>query len=231
MTISERLSDIREKIARAEERSGRVRGSVDLMAVSKFHGREEVLEALECGQTLFGENRVQEAVEKFSSIPRFRERGALHLIGSLQRNKVKSILPHVDCIQSVDRIELLEEILKHASSGTGMPNLLFEYHTGEESKAGFSNTDSLWRTLDLLVNSSYSTQCKGLMTMAPYTNDARVISSSFRTLATLRLECQKRYPDLDFSVLSMGMSNDYEIAIEEGSTLVRIGTAIFGERA
>lgn len=231
MTIKERLSAIREKIALAEERSGRAKGSVDLMAVSKFHGRDEVLEALECGQTLYGENRVQEAIEKFSTIPQFRERGTLHLIGSLQRNKVKNILPHVDCIQSIDRIELLEEILKHASAGKSMPDLLFEYHTGEESKAGFSNTDSLWRSIDLLMESPFSTHCKGLMTMAPFTKDVNVIAFSFRTLANVRLECQKRYPDLDFSVLSMGMSNDYEIAIEEGSTLVRIGTAIFGERA
>jgi pyridoxal phosphate enzyme (YggS family) len=199
------------------------------MAVSKFHPAESVLEAIRAGQRLFGENRVQEATEKFVRVKKIQPDVELHLIGSLQRNKVSKIIEIASCIQSVDRAELLAEIERQGAVRNTVTSVLFEYHTGEESKAGYADRDSLFRSIDLLPEMPH-VRCSGLMTMAPFTEDQAAVKASFRSLAALQGECQRRYPSLDFSTLSMGMSSDYGIAIEEGSTLVRIGTAIFGER-
>jgi len=220
---------IRERIALAETRSGRAPGSARLMAVSKFHPGEAVLEAVAAGQTLFGENRVQEADSKFPSIIASRPDVELHLIGSLQRNKVSKIVRIASCIQSVDREDLLAEIAGQSAAIGRTIDILFEFHTAEDSKSGYAEKDALFRSLDLL-ESMPSVRCRGLMTMAPFTDDRNAVRASFKKLAALRSECASRYPSLDFSVLSMGMSADFEIAIEEGSTLVRVGTAIFGER-
>lgn len=230
MSIADNLLRIRERIAEAELRAGRSAGSVRLMAVSKFHPAESVREALDAGQTLFGENRVQEAVEKFDPIMRDRPDTVLHLIGTLQRNKVAKIIPFASCLQSVDRLDLLVEIERQAALRARVIDVLFEYHTGEASKSGYADRDNLFRSIDLLSGMSH-VRCSGLMTMAPFTDDRAAIRESFRALAALQRECATRYPALDFSMLSMGMSHDFEIAIEEGSTLVRVGTAIFGERA
>lgn len=229
MSVAENLQRIREKIADAERRAGRASGSVRLMAVSKFHPASAVLEAIGAGQVLFGENRVQEAQDKFPPILEAHPETELHLIGSLQRNKAGKILKIATCIESVDRAELLLEIGKQVSASGKKTEILFECHTGEESKAGYLDRDELLRSIDLLASMPLVV-CRGLMTMAPFTQDRDSIRASFRTLAALRDECARRYPDIDFSVLSMGMSSDFDIAIEEGSTLVRVGTAIFGER-
>jgi len=229
MSIADNLERMRERIAEAELRSGRKAGSVSLMAVSKFHPAEEVIEALKAGQTLFGENRVQEATEKFGAILGEHSEAHLHLIGSLQRNKVAKIAAIASCIQSVDRAELLAEIERQAALLGREIGVLFEIHTGEDSKAGYADRDELFRSIDLLDTMTH-VRCGGLMTMAPFTSDTDAVRSSFRSLVRLQEECGSRYPSLDFSVLSMGMSADFEIAIAEGSTLVRIGTAIFGER-
>ncbi len=230
MSVRDNLASVRERIAGAARNSGRDTSSVRLMAVSKFHPADAVIEAMDAGQTLFGENRVQEATEKFAAIRALGREPELHIIGQLQRNKVSKIVGVASCVQSVDRPELLEEIARQAASKNLVMEVLFEFHTGEESKAGYADADSLFRSIDLLERMP-TVRCKGLMTMAPFTDDKNAVRSSFRTLAKLREECAKRYPNLDFSVLSMGMSGDYGIAIEEGSTLVRVGTAIFGERA
>ena len=156
--------------------------SVRLVAVSKFHPAESVEEAFRAGQVLFGENRVQEAAAKFDEL---RSRGIepeLHIIGSLQRNKVKEAVRIASCIQSVDRMELLSEIEKRCVQLGKAVDVLLEIKTGEETKSGFTY----------------------------------LMAAEF--------------PGLDFGELSMGMSGDYRIAVEEGSTMVRIGTAIFGER-
>lgn len=230
MSIPENLRRVMESVRDAELKAGREPHSVQLLAVSKFNPKESVEKAVEAGQLLFGENRVQEACGKFealkASVPQIR----LHMIGSLQRNKVKQLLPIVECVQSVDRLELLVEIEKRAAELGKTLDILLEFHTGEESKAGFPDTDTLFRALDYFPNLSHIT-CRGLMTMAPWSSDAQTVRSSFKTLANLRETCISRYPGMDFSVLSMGMSGDYRIAIEEGSTLVRIGTAIFGDRS
>ena len=230
MSIATNLVRIREAIAEAEHRSGREKDSVRLMAVSKFHPAEAVREAIGAGQLLFGENRVQEATGKFSPILESSPGVELHLIGSLQRNKVKEIVRLASCIQSVDRSELLLEINRQAQEAGRTVRILFEYLTGEDTKSGYVSADELFRSLDLLDGLA-SVRCAGLMTVAPFTADRETVRKSFGTLRTLRDECVRRYPELDFSELSMGMSGDFDIAIEEGSTLVRVGTAIFGERA
>lgn len=230
MTVLDNLNRVLDSIREAEIASGRPVGSVSLMAVSKFNPPESIIEALEAGQILFGENRVQEAREKFPALIEKRPDIRLHMIGSLQRNKVRQILPLIECVQSVDREELLSEIGKRAEELGKTVEVLFEMHTGEESKAGYPDKDSLFASIDLLRDLPY-VRCRGLMTMAPWTGVEREIRGSFRSLRELRDDCETRYPNLDFSVLSMGMSGDYSIAIEEGSTLVRVGTAIFGARS
>lgn len=229
MSVSSNIERVREKIHAAEIRTGRATGSVRLMAVSKFHSAESVSQAIGAGLTLFGENRVQEACTKFPEIVALHPETEIHLIGTLQRNKVKPAVSLVSCIQSVDRAELLAEIEKHASALNRTVSVLFEYHTGEESKSGYTNRDSLFRSIDLLADFPHI-HCSGLMTIAPFTSDRNRIRESFNTLVALQKECKRSYPLLSFDELSMGMSSDFEIAIEEGSTLVRIGSAIFGER-
>lgn len=229
MSIRKNLERIRELIRDSELKTGRPDNSVTLVAVSKFHPVTAVIEAVEAGQFVFGENRVQEALDKFPQILSQHPQVELHLIGSLQRNKVAKVLPVSSCIQSVDRIDLLLEIGKRAVLIGKNMTVLFEMHTGEESKAGFLSVDDLFRALDTLREYP-NVHCAGLMTMAPFTDNDREIRASFRKLKQIQETCIRAYPQLDFSVLSMGMSNDYRIAIEEGSTMVRIGTAIFGER-
>ncbi len=238
MSVSENLQRIRREIDETCARCGRPSGSVQLLAVSKFHPQEAVLEAIAAGQTCFGENRVQESVEKFPAVLADHPDVSLHLIGSLQRNKVKNIVPYASCIQSVDRYELAQEIIKQRrkllDAGVKMPaslRLLFEVHTGEESKSGFTDTAELQRTIELCRDAADAgIVCAGFMTMAPNTDDESLIRNSFRSLRQLSEQLRTSYPDLPLNELSMGMSGDFTIAIEEGSTMVRIGTAIFGQR-
>lgn len=229
MSIASNIESVREKILEAELRAGREANTVRLMAVSKFNPSLSIVEALNAGLCLFGENRVQEACEKFPGIIAKNPETELHLIGSLQRNKVRSIVPIVTCIQSVDRLELLSEIEKHARALNRNIQVLFEFHTGEESKSGYTDIDSLFRSIDSFENMTH-VRSAGLMTMAPFTSDEHAIRESFKLLMKVRSECSRRYPACSFDELSMGMSADFEIAIEEGSTLVRVGRAIFGER-
>ena len=226
-----RIEDILEKISLACDKSARTPSDVKLMAVSKFHPVEEILQAYDCGLKLYGENRVQEACSKFSEILQIKPDVDLHLIGSLQRNKVKNIIPICSCIQSLDRIELAQEIQKQCEKIGKKINVLFEIHTGEDSKSGYQNIDDVKKTLDYILSLENSFLVPtGFMTMAPFTNNESDIRNSFVTLRNLRDKIQSEYSDFNFSELSMGMSQDYQFAIEEGSTLVRIGTAIFGER-
>jgi PLP dependent protein len=229
MSVAGNLEKTIEDIRRAEHSAGRREGTVKLLAVSKFHPADSVIEAIGCGQTMFGENRVQEASEKFPGILASNPEIAVHLIGNLQRNKAKAAVSLFSCIQSIDRAEILREVGLRAEQAGRTIEVLFEFHTGEDSKAGYLSEDTLFKSIDMLRDLT-SLRCRGLMTMAPFTDDEGAIRKSFRSLASLRERCAARYPSLDFSELSMGMSSDYRIAIEEGSTMVRIGTAIFGER-
>lgn len=230
MSIKENIEVIKTKIEKAAINCGRSADSVKLMAVSKFHPAESVIEALSAGQILFGENRVQEAGEKFPAILEQYPQTQLHMIGQLQSNKVKNAVKIAECIQSVDRKELLDEIEKQCSKIQKTIKILFEVHTGEESKSGFKSIDALKETIDLFEkNYQHIIPC-GFMTMAPFTDDETLIHKSFASLRELSEKLKTEYPALPFTELSMGMSGDFEIAVQEGSTLVRVGTAIFGER-
>lgn len=228
--ISSRLQRVLDSIREAEARAGRPSGSVDLVAVSKFHPAEAVLEAVAAGQLLFGENRVQEAVEKFRRVWLSAPQSSLHIIGSLQRNKVRKAVGCASCIQSVDRIELLEEIEKQAANLDKKIQVLFEFRTGEDSKSGFTSLDSLLPAVEYAESAAHVVP-RGFMTMAPLTENQLEIAAAFRRLAEVQRQVAGRFPGLDLRELSMGMSNDFAIAIAEGSTMVRVGTAIFGERS
>jgi pyridoxal phosphate enzyme (YggS family) len=225
MSIADNIRRLEERIGEACLRSGRDPSLVRLMGVSKFHGPSAVEEARAAGLRLFGENRVQEAAEKFSPHPGTE----LHLIGSLQRNKAKAAAALFDCVQSVDREPLIRELAGHCAGREKPLGILLELRTGEESKSGFPDEDSLYRAAELL-ESSPGLLPLGLMTMAPFTEDRERIRAAFRALAKAGEGLRARFPRRDWSTLSMGMSGDFEIAIEEGSTLLRIGTLIFGER-
>ena len=229
--IKSNLLQINEKIRNAEVKSGRTENSVKLMAVSKFHPVEEIQTAINCGQFLFGENRVQEASEKFPLLLENNPNTNLHMIGVMQSNKVKNAIKLASCIQSVDRIDLLNEIEKQCAKIEKKIDILFEIHTGEETKSGFECFEDVEKVLDLFLENKYPhINPKGFMTMAPFTEDKSLIHKSFETVFNLSEKLKQKYPSFDLSELSMGMSGDFEIAIEHGSTLVRVGTAIFGER-
>ena len=252
LDIAGKIEQLEEKIEAACRRAGRKRQEIRLMAVSKFQPPETIEEVLKTGIRLFGESRVQEGIAKFQTIRENRDHSGIkddsevHLIGSLQRNKAKTAAAFYDCIQSVDRDSLIGEL---GALTTGRENplmILLELHTAEESKAGYPDRDSLFSAAEKLF-AFPGLRPGGLMTMAPFTDDKDLIRKSFRELAAARDELEKRFPIKHspamhpsagtagqdaggWSCLSMGMTADYEIAIEEGSTLIRIGTAIFGER-
>ena len=230
-SVKQNLEVIRNRISEAEKKSGRTPGSVKLMAVSKFHPSEAVVEAFEAGQLLFGENRVQEASAKFPPLIEQYPNINVHMIGQLQSNKVKKAVEFASCIQSVDRLDLLKEIEKQCAKINRTINILFEIHTGEESKSGYTSEAELRESIEACAKGEFPhiIPC-GFMTMAPFTDDEILVRKSFIALRELSEKLQDEYKELSLTELSMGMSGDFEIAIEEGSTLVRVGTAIFGER-
>ena len=239
--IAGKIEELEERITAACLRSGRKRGDIEVMGVTKFQSLKAAEEALKAGIRLFGESRVQEAVEKFSphdnispsgifSTPETRKKGGieLHLIGPLQRNKAKKAAGFFDCIQSADRDSLIEE-LGLLTRGREKPlMILLEVLTGEENKAGFRSRDELYRAAERAL-SFPGIKPAGLMTIAPNTRDEALLRRAFRELHRAREELKKRFLG-DWPCLSMGMTGDFEIAIEEGSTMIRIGSAIFGEQ-
>ena len=232
MSVAGNIQNIEERIASACLRSGRKRDEITLMGVTKFQPLPVIEEAYNTGIRFFGESRVSEAAEKFAKFSDKFPDAALHMVGSLQRNKVKQAVSLFDCIQSLDREELAKELAKHAVDGGCMVKpvqILLEFRTGEDSKNGFTGMNELFRTVEL-VQGFPLLNIRGLMTMAPFTSDELPVRAAFRKLMNVRQELDRRFPESDWSCLSMGMSGDFEIAVEEGSTLLRIGTAIFGER-
>ena len=228
MTMQTRLDTILMKMENAADASGRKLSDIQLMAVSKTHSYEEILQLYACSQLLFGENRVQEVQDKFT-----HEKPVdmnLHLIGHLQSNKVKKILSLVDSIDSVDSLKLAKLISDSSLDlGKRMP-ILVQYNTSEEaSKSGFETEDDLYHALDAM-STLQGISIKGLMTIGPLEGGERETQSAFAKLKELQGSCIERYPHFDFSTLSMGMSGDFPLAIREGSTMVRVGTALFGER-
>ena len=221
------LEVVKKSVEEASAKANR-KGEVVLMAVSKTHPYEAILECYNLGQRLFGENRVQEVIEKFPPLEKRPEGMFLALIGHLQKNKVKKIVPFVNRIDSVDSEELLALIDKTAASLAITMDVLFEFNSsGEEQKSGFRSAEELLNVVSHLSLYPHIRLC-GIMTVGPLGGDEEKNRAAFRETKELFDKVKESVPSC--TILSMGMSGDYKIAIEEGSTEVRIGTAIFGER-
>ncbi len=224
-TIAENLAAIRDRIDTAALRAGRDPSAVELVAVSKTHPAEKIREAAEEGQVLFGENRVQEALVKIPALP---GRLRWHLIGHLQSNKVRKALPLFELIHGVDSAELARDIDRIGGELGLHPRVLLEVNvSGEGSKHGFE-PEVLERELDGLL-SLPRVQVEGFMTMAPLAPEAEASRPFFAALRELRDRLAVR-AGIPLPILSMGMSGDFEVAVEEGATLVRVGSSIFGSR-
>jgi len=223
--IAENLARLKDRIAKKCENVGRNTNEIRLIAVSKYFGTDAILEANKLGVNDFGENRAQELMLKFEKIG---NKVIWHFIGTLQKNKVKYAVKAAEYIHSVDSIELLEEINKRASSLNKVQKILLEVKTSfEESKSGLTNEEEIFKIAEQAKNYS-SINLIGLMTIAPLTDDEKLIRKSFRDLRLLKEKMNNA--GINITELSMGMTSDFEIAIEEGSTMLRIGSAIFGER-
>ncbi|MGD9745110.1 MAG: YggS family pyridoxal phosphate-dependent enzyme [Verrucomicrobiales bacterium] len=223
--IAERLQSVRAQVAAAAERVGRAPDGVRLVAVSKNHSVEAVAEAAAAGQVLFGENRVQEAAGKVSALPDHLD---WHLIGHLQMNKVRKALPLFRMIESVDSAELAHAIDRIAEElGLIVPVLLQVNAAEDPAKYGFT-AESVRETLPGLLRLP-RLQIRGLMTIPAFTEDAEGARPAFSRLRELR-DALEHEQGIRLPELSMGMSHDFPVAIAEGATLVRVGTAIFGER-
>ena len=226
MSIADNLAHLHEQITEACRRAGRSENDVALMAVSKIHPVEMILEAYAGGQRLFGENRVQEFQEKSPRVKDLSE-ARFHLIGPLQSNKTSKAAELFDAIDAVDSLKIAQR-LNTAAAGLGkkLPVLIEVKLSHEESKHGLAPAElpGLLAAMDELE----SIETVGLMTVPPWSEDAEAARPYFRELRRLRDESVGRFPRV--TQLSMGMSNDFTVAIEEGSTCVRVGTALFGRR-
>lgn len=225
MDLAENLSVVRQRIAAACARAGREPGSVTLIAVTKGQAPEAVCEAARLGLGVFGENRVQEAKAKIPVCP---GRLRWHLIGHLQTNKCRDAVELFEMVQSVDSLHLAEEIAKRAEQGgKTMPILLEVNAVGEASKSGY-RAEQLLGELEQ-INGLRRLEIQGLMTVPPWALDPEKVRPVFRQMRELKGRCEQVL-GAPLPHLSMGMTGDFEVAIEEGATMVRIGTALFGER-
>lgn len=226
MSIRDNLEMVKERIAKAALSKGRDPSDILLVAVSKTVEPERILEAVEAGVTDLGENRVQEARDKIETLGRIAR---WHLIGTLQKNKAKYAVRLFDMIQSLDSVSLAQELEKRAAKEEKQMEVLVEVKTSfEETKYG---VDPAY--LEDLVREVLQKEhlvFKGLMTIAPYADDPELARPYFRQLKVLKDQLEEKLGIL-VEHLSMGMSNDFEVAIQEGATMVRIGTAIFGPRS
>lgn len=225
-SIADNLERVRAEIAQAAVKSGRSADDVDLVAISKTHDAEKVREAVEAGQTLFGESRVQEARIKIPELP---SNLRWHFVGHLQKNKIRHALPLFELIHSVDSLGLAQEINRIAEEDGLHPRVLLEVNVaGEGSKFGFAPEKLRTELESLLALSRLS--ILGLMTIPPIAEEAEASRKYFVQLRELRDQLQTEF-HVDLAQLSVGMTQDYAVAVEEGATLVRVGTAIFGERS
>jgi uncharacterized pyridoxal phosphate-containing UPF0001 family protein len=258
-SIATRLAAIQERIAAAARRAGRPAEEITLVGVTKTQPADAVAEALAAGLAHFGENRVQEGEDKIAALAAERPRVTWHLIGHLQRNKAKKAAGLFDLIHSVDSLRLAEALDRGWGMGDGgwgaetaemisnphpltpnpLPILLQVNVSGEESKEGFALAG--WEQQPAMLEAFLAEveallalphlRVRGLMTIAPWGADPEQARPTFRAARRLRDALAQRFPQADWSALSMGMTDDFEVAIEEGATIVRVGRAIFGERA
>ncbi len=224
MTIAENYSRVVERVRAAEKRSGRPEGAVTIVGVSKTVGRAEVDLAYAAGLRDFGENRVQDALEKFD--PALPSDARLHLIGYLQSNKARDAVGLFDIVHSVDRESVIKALEKRAEQADKTIDVLIQVNiAGEEQKHGCS-PENVKRLVEVLSDASHL-RITGLMTIAPLVETAEETRSVFSGLRELRDRLAAANSELDLRELSMGMTNDFEVAIEEGATLVRVGRAVF----
>ena len=224
-SIAENLERVREQIANAAANSGRSADEVELVAITKTHPAEKVREAVGAGQTLFGESRVQEARAK---IPELSSNLRWHFVGHLQKNKVRQALPLFEMIHSVDSLALAQDINRIAEEEGSFPRVLLEVNVaGEGSKFGFA-PDDLREQMEALLGLS-RLSIEGLMCIPPLAVEEEDSREFFVQVRELRDSLEKEF-NMKLTQLSMGMTQDFPIGIDEGATLVRVGTAIFGER-
>jgi pyridoxal phosphate enzyme (YggS family) len=225
-SIAENLERVREQIARAVANSGRSAEEVELVAISKTHPADKVREAIEAGQTLFGESRVQEARVKIPELP---SNVRWHFVGHLQKNKVRQALPLFETIHSVDSLALAQDVNRIAEEEGMYPRVLLEVNVaGEGSKFGFA-PDKLREQMEALLE-LVRLSIEGLMCIPPLAVESEDSRKFFVQVRELRDSLEKQF-NVKLPQLSMGMTQDFPIAIDEGATLVRVGTAIFGERS
>lgn len=225
--VAENLQAVEEKISAACQRAGRRREEVTLVAVSKTKPESMVTEAYNAGQRDFGENKVQELIRKRDSLP---EDIRWHLIGHLQTNKVRTVVDKACLIHSVDSLHLAEAISKEAGKKNCTVSVLVEVNVaGEDTKFGTTPEDTIRLVEDIAALPNL--KIEGLMTIAPFVDDPEENRPIFSKLKQLSVDiAAKNVNNVSMCVLSMGMTNDYEVAIEEGSTMIRVGTGIFGKR-
>ncbi len=223
--VEHNLQRVKMRIRQAAEQAGRDPKSVRLVAVSKTFPAEDIMYAYRCGQRVFGENRVVELEEKYKTLPDDIE---WHLIGHLQSNKAARALQYADVIHSIDSMKLVKRLNRLAQGDAVRPKILLEFNISrEESKSGASI--EIAPELTAAAVAATNLEVVGLMTMAPFGADTTALRRVFSGLRQLRDKLEQEY-DIKLPELSMGMSSDFEIAVEEGATLVRVGSAIFGHR-
>lgn len=223
--VAENLNRVRSEIAAAAQKSGRIGADIELVAISKTHEAEKVRAAFDAGQQIFGESRVQEARAKIPLLP---SAARWHFVGRLQKNKVRHALPLFELFHSVDSLELARDMNRIAEEEGLHPRVLLEVNVaGEGSKIGFA-PDSLRSQMEALLELPRLV-IEGLMTIPPLAPEAETSRKYFVALRELRNQFAAQF-EVELPQLSMGMSGDFAVAIEEGATLVRVGTAIFGKR-
>jgi PLP dependent protein len=236
--LQSRIAAVQERIAAAARRAGRDPAEVTLVAVSKTHAPEEVAAAYAAGLRVFGENRVEEAAPKVAAVAALLDRPSSvvngpsssvewHMVGHLQSRKAEDALPWASMVHSVDTVKLAQRLSRFVTAEK-LPILLEVNVAGEASKYGFHPEDlpAAVETITALPGLAL----QGLMTVAPIAADPEEVRPVFAALRALRDELTRSYPTLDWRHLSMGMTDDFEVAIEEGATIVRVGRAIFGDR-
>lgn len=228
MSVADNLRQVLDRIAAAAKRAGRDPGAAGLVTVTKTVGSERIREAVAAGAQVLGENRVQEAKEKIEALGSIAR---WHLIGRLQTNKAKYAVRLFDLIHSVDSIDLARELDRQAAKTGKVQDVLIEVNiAGEQQKAGIGANEAAGLVREAAKLGHLRVQ--GLMTMPPYSEDPEDSRPHYRRLRELSAAIDAEgIPGVSMRLLSMGMSGDYEVAVEEGATLVRVGTAIFGERA
>ena len=227
VTIHENLLQVQDRVAAAAERAGRDPGAVRIVAVSKTKPASLILEAIDAGVTEIGENQLQEARAKYDQINRPVK---WHFVGHLQTNKVKGALQIFDLIHSVDSLRLLNEINRRSVQLNCQTDVLIQVNTsGESSKYGIQPERAL-NFIESALDYSH-VQIKGLMTIGPFTPDVDAVRPSFGLLRRLQEKIKaQQFTGVEMEYLSMGMTHDFEVAVEEGANIIRIGTAIFGKR-